>query len=99
MPPGRCKPIRSGGSSEEDGRGSAAELAELVKKVGSLFSENHFGECVEATHALFHDVVQAWVADLREQSETAQTLADACFVAGKTLSDADSDAASNIGPF
>ena len=61
---------------------------------------NHYGQCVEGetTHKLFRGVVLTWSADLREQATSAQNLADACFAAAKTLSDADYEAASRIGP-
>ncbi|MFZ2238914.1 MAG: hypothetical protein WAV90_05150 [Gordonia amarae] len=80
---------------------ASTDLHDLAKNVQYFFKSNYFGDCIEGKeiHSLFRDVVAHWVADLEEQSASAQNLADACFAAAKTLSDADFDAASGIGPF
>lgn len=80
---------------------ASTDLHDVAKNVQYLFESNYFGDCIEGKeiHSLFRGVIETWVADLEEQSTSARNLADACFAAAKTLSDADFDAASNIGPF
>ena len=80
---------------------AATDLQDLAESIRYLFNSNYFGDCVEgrSIHQLFRGIVTTWVADLDEQSVSARNLANACFTAAQTLGDADSDAASDIGPF
>ena len=80
---------------------AAKDLKDLARDVNQICRINHYGECIEGEtiHALFRGVVTTWVRDLKEQATSAQNLADACFAAAKTLSDADYEAATHIGPY
>ena len=86
------------GKAAED---AATKLRALTLNVDPLFGRNYFGDCIEGrgVHTLFRGVIETWIADLKEQSASAQNLADDRFAAAKTLSDADDDAASHIEQF
>ena len=80
---------------------AAKDLQDLARDVEQICKSNNYGDCIEgrATHALFRGVITTWAADLWEQAASARHLADACFASARTLSDADYEAASHIGPF
>ncbi|GAB03796.1 hypothetical protein GII30_15480 [Gordonia amarae] len=77
---------------------AADELEALASRVDNLFTANYWGDCIEGrtTHQLFREVVDTWVANLKEQAISARNLSTACIDATRTITSADNNAAQSV---